>query len=121
MKNIAWKVGLILFVIALCLFAVIPPKSKIRLGKDLQGGTSLIYLVKIPDSVEDRQGVLSQTISVLKERVDPRGQLTGAERRVPAVVQVPHVAHEDRVRGADVLPGHGPSEGSNRPLARPAL
>ena len=74
MKNIFWKVALILLVILTCLYAVFPIDKNIRLGKDLQGGTSLIYLVKMPDNA-DKATVLSQTIQVLKERVDPRGVL----------------------------------------------
>ena len=95
MKNIAWKVGLILFIVALCLYAVIPPSTKIRLGKDLQGGTSMIYLVKMPENTDNRQAVLGQTIQVLKERVDPRGildismQPLGADR-IEIVMPLPN-------------------------------
>jgi SecD/SecF fusion protein len=74
MKNIVWKIALIVAVILVCAYAVFPVEQKIRLGKDLRGGTSLIYLVKMPDNA-DKSAVLAQTIQVLKERVDPRGVL----------------------------------------------
>jgi SecD/SecF fusion protein len=75
MQNIIWKILLILAVIALCLYSMYPPSQKIRLGKDLRGGTSLTYLVDIPEGTPDRAGVLAQTISVLKDRVNPQGVL----------------------------------------------
>jgi SecD/SecF fusion protein len=53
-------------------FAITPPEKKIRLGRDLSGGVSLIYSVRMDEGV-DRQSVLSQTIEVLKERVNPEG------------------------------------------------
>jgi preprotein translocase subunit SecD len=75
MQNLVWKLILIVMVVAGCLLAIYPPQERIRLGKDLQGGTSLIYHVNIPDDVADRQSVLAQTIEVLKERVNPTGVL----------------------------------------------
>ena len=75
MQNLVWKIVLILFILALCVWSVYPPEEKIRLGKDLRGGTSLIYLVNIPDEAGDRQAILAQTIEVLKERVNPTGVL----------------------------------------------
>lgn len=74
MQNLVWKVILILFVLGLCLYAIYPPESKIRLGKDLRGGTSMIYHVAVPEG-SDSQGVLAQTIDVLKNRVNPTGVL----------------------------------------------
>ncbi len=62
-------------VIALLVFFVgsfWPPAKNLRLGKDLRGGTTFIYAVQI-DRSENAQDVLSRTIEVLKERVDPQG------------------------------------------------
>ncbi|MCI0366206.1 MAG: protein translocase subunit SecD [Phycisphaerales bacterium] len=75
MKNIVWKIVLILAIVAVCIFVLYPPQTKVRLGKDLKGGTSLVYLVNIPDGAGDRQRILAQTIEVLKERVNPTGVL----------------------------------------------
>lgn len=55
-------------------WAIIPPKEKLRLGKDLRGGASLVYSVQIR-SGEDAKAVLSETIDVLRKRVDPDGLL----------------------------------------------
>src|ERR1043165_200099 len=75
MKNLAWSIVLILVVSALCLWSVYPLDQKIHLGKDLQGGTSLIYLVNIPEGAGDRQAILTQTIEILKNRGNPTGVL----------------------------------------------
>jgi SecD/SecF fusion protein len=75
MQNIVSKLLLILVIVVLCTWAIFPPQEKIRLGKDLRGGVSLIYAVRIPDTTPDKRAVLTQTIEVLKERVNPRGVL----------------------------------------------
>jgi len=75
MQNIVWKVVLVVLILVACAWSLYPPEQKMRLGRDLQGGTSLIYLVNIPESVGDKAGVLNQTISVLKDRINPTGVL----------------------------------------------
>ena len=72
MQNLIWKISLIIALLIGCVFAITPPDKKIRLGRDLSGGVSLIYSVRMDDDV-DRKAVLSQTIEVLKERVNPDG------------------------------------------------
>lgn len=52
--------------------AIMPPEQKLKLGKDLRGGVSLVYSVQIARS-EDAKDVLAKTIDVLKKRVDPDG------------------------------------------------
>ena len=52
MKNIIPKLVLIGLIVGVCLWSVYPPTKKIRLGKDLQGGVSLIYSVKIAEGSE---------------------------------------------------------------------
>jgi SecD/SecF fusion protein len=74
MNNILGKLVFIGLLVALCLWSVIPPDQKIRLGKDLQGGVSLVYAVKIAEGA-DADEVLAQTIDVLKDRVNPQGVL----------------------------------------------
>jgi len=75
MQNLITKIILIALILIGCAFAVTPPEKKIRLGRDLSGGVSLVYSVRMDDDTLDRQAVLSQTIEVLKERVNPDGVL----------------------------------------------
>jgi len=68
-------VGLILtvFMVAFCLEAVIPPKDKIRLGLDLQGGTS--FLIRLIPQGDDgiSTDLLDQAVEVIRKRVDSYG------------------------------------------------
>ena len=53
MKGAIWKPVLIVAIALLCVYSVIPPDQKIRLGKDLRGGVSLVYAV--PGKIEGLQ------------------------------------------------------------------
>ncbi len=74
MQNAFWKLVVIIVVIGGCLWAVNPPEDRIRLGRDLSGGVSLVYSVRMPEGA-DRPALLDQTIRVLSERVNPQGVL----------------------------------------------
>ena len=74
MKGAYSKLSLIVVLVLLCVYSVVPPEQKIRLGKDLRGGVSLVYAVSIPDDANSEQ-VISQVIEVLKQRVNPQGVL----------------------------------------------
>jgi len=107
MQNLIWKIILIITLLIGCVFAITPPDKKIRLGRDLSGGVSLIYSVRMEDDV-DRKAVLSQTIEVLKERVNPDGvfdiQMTplGTDR-IEVVMPLPSPEVKDL---ASVYQGH---------------
>jgi preprotein translocase subunit SecD len=75
MRNLAWKIIFIIALLALCLWAVYPPKDRVRLGKDLRGGVSLVYHVNIDPRDPNPQATVTQVITVLKERVNPKGVL----------------------------------------------
>jgi len=67
--------GLILtvFLVAFCLEQVWPPGQKIRLGLDLQGGTS--FLIRLIPQTENgiTQDLLDQAVEVIRKRVDQYG------------------------------------------------
>jgi len=94
MQNILWKTILIIVIIGGCLWATLPPEEKVRLGRDLSGGVSLVYSVRMPDGA-DRTQVLDQTIRVLSDRVNPQGVLDiamtplGADR-IEVVMPLPN-------------------------------
>jgi SecD/SecF fusion protein len=70
----ALQLGAVLVALVLIsLWSIIPPAEKLRRGKDLAGGVSLVYAVNI-EGDENPAEVLSRTIEVLKQRVDPNGQ-----------------------------------------------
>lgn len=74
MKGLIWKLVLIASIIAVCIWSIVPPEQKIRLGKDLRGGVSLVYAVNMPED-GNRDEILAQVIDVLKVRVNPKGVL----------------------------------------------
>jgi len=67
--------GLILtvFLVAFCIEQVWPPGQKIRLGLDLQGGTS--FLIRLIPQTETgiTQDLLDQAVEVIRKRVDQYG------------------------------------------------
>lgn len=73
MRSLISKLLLVLTVLAISLWSLYPPE-KIKLGKDLRGGVSMVYSVKIPDGV-DAQAVLAQVAEVLKDRINPTGTM----------------------------------------------
>jgi len=74
MQKLGRTLILILFVLGVCAWAIIPPSERLRLGKDLRGGVSMVYTVRMPEGA-DREAVLMQVIEVLKNRVNPTGVL----------------------------------------------
>ncbi|MCK4871907.1 MAG: protein translocase subunit SecD [Phycisphaerales bacterium] len=74
MKITFFKAAIVLVVLLLCLYAIFPPQERLRLGKDLAGGTSLVYVVNI-DPKDDPREVMPQIIDVLQQRINPTGTL----------------------------------------------
>ena len=104
MKASIWK-WLILVVATACSVALVtPPKEKIKLGLDLQGGTS--YTLEIDDS-QGLEGTLAdardRALEVIRNRVDSMGVAEpniypDGEKRI--VVQIPGMKAEDRERAS---------------------
>jgi len=71
--------------------------GRIKLGLDIAGGTELVYQLKLPQG-ERLGGKLSETISILKERIDPtnvkefRIQSQGQDR---ILIQVPKASVDE--------------------------
>jgi preprotein translocase subunit SecD len=51
MNNLRWRTLLIVVVVGACLWAIIPPAQKIRLGLDLKGGVHLVMRVNTEDAL----------------------------------------------------------------------
>jgi len=88
MKNVRWRVGLTVAVIALAIWAFYPPAQKINLGLDLKGGVHLVLKVQTDDAVR----IETETTS---ERV--RDAMTRAGVQFTNVAVVP--PRECRVEG----------------------
>ncbi len=103
-RQLAWKISLIIAVLAACGAALYPPQDKLRLGLDLRGGTSLLYDVTIPEG-RDRTQALKQTVDVLRRRVDPqdsRGISWRIDQAGRIEIQMPRPSTEVSTRRAAV-------------------
>ncbi|MFG0257384.1 MAG: protein translocase subunit SecD [Phycisphaerales bacterium JB043] len=72
MRHLLRNSIFVVLMLLICSLAIVPPSEKLRKGRDLAGGTSLIYSVSI-EAGEPADQVLANTIEVLKKRVDPDG------------------------------------------------
>lgn len=70
MRRPGLKLAFVGLLLLLAVVTFTPPSQKLRLGKDLSGGVSLVYTVEIKPGENARQ-IMSDVISVLKDRVDP--------------------------------------------------
>ncbi len=74
MNRLALQVTFVLVLTLSLIWSVWPLNKSLRLGKDLRGGVSLVYSVKMPPDAQPEL-VLKQVIDVLKQRVNPTGVL----------------------------------------------
>lgn len=99
MRHILRNAIFLLAIILITASAIFPVEKQLRLGKDLQGGVSLIYSVQIRPG-DNAGDVLSRTIEVLKQRVDPDNMMdismtAQGQDRIEITMPLPN----DRVRG----------------------
>ncbi len=74
MNNLRWRILLIVVIIGACLWAIIPPDKKIRLGLDLKGGVHLVLRVNTDDALKLET---ETTAERLREDLEKAG-VTGA-------------------------------------------
>src|SRR5260370_7751949 len=82
---------LVMLLVAFSIATIWPPKEKIQLGLDIQGGTS--FLIRLMGGDKDvNKGMLDQAVEVIRKRVDYFG---GADPAIipsandPPLVQTP--------------------------------
>ena len=62
--------------VVLALVILYPPSQKLKGGIDLVGGTSLLYEIDTKGLTPEQQsGLALRVMNILKDRVDPRGQM----------------------------------------------
>jgi SecD/SecF fusion protein len=73
--NDKMKWVLVIFLVALCIWEINPPKDKLKPGIDLAGGTSLLYQIDDSGLEAYQKQQLAQTmIRILRQRIDPSNQ-----------------------------------------------
>ncbi|MDD4340903.1 MAG: protein translocase subunit SecD [Kiritimatiellae bacterium] len=104
MKASIWKWLILVVATAWSVALVTPPKDKVKLGLDLQGGTS--YTLEI-DTSQGLEGSVAdardRALEVIRNRVDSMGVAEpniypDGEKRI--VVQIPGMKAEDRARAS---------------------
>ncbi len=79
-RNLMWRGLLILAVALVCVFLAYPPKEKINLGLDLQGGMHLLLQVHTEDALRaETDSDMARLIDVAKDKGAPglKGRRTG--------------------------------------------
>lgn len=101
-KQSLWKWLLLIGLTAWSIAVVYPPREKIKLGLDLQGGTRFVLQVDTaelePDAARDAQ---ARAIEVIRNRIDAMGvaePVIYAEPGNRIVVEIPGLKTEDRER-----------------------
>jgi protein-export membrane protein SecD/preprotein translocase SecF subunit len=94
------KFAIILGLTALCAWEVWPPQKKIKLGIDLEGGTSLLYQIDTTGYTPSPGNTAAQEmIRILQQRIDPAGnaglvwRAHGSDR---VEIQMPLASKESR-------------------------
>lgn len=106
LKRSLVDVGVITVTCVIMFFAILPLGQKVKLGRDLRGGVSLIYSVNMPAGADSaaKGELLKQTIKTLKNRINPQGILDltltpQGEDRIEVVMPLPG----DEVRAAQKM------------------
>ena len=81
-----WRVLVIVIIVGACLYAIIPPSQKIRLGLDLKGGVHLVLRVNTDDALRLET---TTTAEQLRDQLDKAGiTVTGVSVLDPTRFQV---------------------------------
>ena len=96
-KNLSWKIALIVAVLAVAGYFTYPPKDRINLGLDLQGGSHIVMQVETTSAVKYEMDLTQSRIGqALKEKGLAYGSVSSPE---PSVLEVQGT---DPSRRADV-------------------
>ena len=83
MSNLRFQAVFLLVVLAAAIWCIFPIDKKIRLGKDLAGGVSLVYGVDVKNG--DSGDILSQVATNVKSRLDPGNAAQAGSRTVQPI------------------------------------
>jgi len=89
--------GLLLILAVMSFVAIYPPQENVRLGLDLEGGSSFLVQLKGIDDVANKAELRDQAVEVIRSRVDSLGlaePLITPEGEDRILVQVPGLSEE---------------------------
>ncbi len=85
-NNLRWRIILVVVIVGACLWAIIPPAQKIRLGLDLKGGVHLVLRVNTDEALRLET---ETTMERLREDLEKAGvTVAGATATSPTRFQV---------------------------------
>ena len=73
MNNLRWRILLTVVIVGACLWAIIPPDQKIRLGLDLKGGVHLVLRVNTDDALRLETATTSEGLRDELEKAGVNG------------------------------------------------
>ncbi|MFT7485215.1 MAG: SecD/SecF fusion protein [Candidatus Paceibacteria bacterium] len=110
-ENLGRKTILIFLLLVGSALSMLLPEEPFRLGLDLQGGTRLVYQIDWDQALTegkiteleflDKPKLLAETLSILRERVDPNGTLEASfipQGENTFVIEIPSTAN---ITGSD--------------------
>lgn len=99
-KNLKWKIILIIGVIFLSVWQTWPPEEKIRLGLDLRGGMHLVLEVDTSKlTPEEARDAPDRALEIIRHRIDEFGVAEPSilrQGRNRILVQLPGIEEPDR-------------------------
>ncbi len=105
MKNLQWKLLLVLALTAIAVYGVWPPEEKIRLGLDLKGGIHLLAEVKVDEAMA---GYTDRFIEMLrKELQDKQVPFQNIIRRANTTFVVTGVASDKQENVKKIIENYG--------------
>ncbi|MDI6735607.1 MAG: protein translocase subunit SecD [bacterium] len=102
-KNIKWNIFLTIAVTGICIFLLYPPKEKLKLGLDLQGGMHLVLEVdttKLPPG-SDPSDAVDRALEIIRNRIDTFGvsePIIQKQGKDKIVVQLPGLKDPRRAK-----------------------
>ena len=106
MKRMGWKIGLILAVIILSIWAATPLNEKIKLGLDLKGGMHLVLNVEVDEAIRLRT---DRTVAQLKQLFNEASiKFEKIKRAGIDAVEITGITGDSSVISQDILKEHFP-------------
>ncbi len=100
MRNVFWKLLLILAIVGFSIASFYPLQDKIKLGLDLKGGMHLVLRVETEKILEEaREGAVDRALEVLRNRIDQFGvrePVLQKQGNNKILIQLPGITDRDR-------------------------
>lgn len=105
MKNLQWKILLVLALTVIAAYGIYPPEKKIKLGLDLKGGIHLVAEVKIDEALA---GFTDQFIETLRSELQEKNiPVTNIIRQSSTSFLIEGIKPEHEANIKKIMESHG--------------